>query len=322
MEMYSQEEMDYVKSQIWDKLAEPFSPEQERYYPQSISQSNSSAIAAWYIDARAAAERLDDVVGPGNWEFRIKNIDGISAAECIHGTLSIRVSHSDGTFEWVSKEDVGYRNAKSDEEPIKSAVSDALKRCGAQWGIGRYIYRIPLKWFKCEIENGKFKKWTEKPSHPPVRLKISSTTAVPTTTPTRPLAPVAPEKPVIQPTKPVAPVKPTVDPVAELKASFNRGKTRASAYPIDMSKYEIDEQVTEVKLKKLYSDLTKELTEYEILKDSDETWQTWLETRAKAVELEITVPPENTFKLPMPRDTVVSAIGSVNTVISSKENKE
>ena len=86
-----------------------------------------------YITARQAAERLDTVVGCGNWSsaFRVLDLEH-GAVEC---TLTVCE---------VSKADVGYPNdADNDpeDEPLKAAYSDAFKRAAVQFGIGRWLYQ-------------------------------------------------------------------------------------------------------------------------------------------------------------------------------------
>ena len=93
------------------------------------------SFGAWarvlcYVDARAVMDRLDSVVGVGNWKD--------SYAETTSGknicTLSICV---DG--EWVSKSDgAGNTNIEGD----KGGLSDAFKRAGVKWGIGRHLYSL------------------------------------------------------------------------------------------------------------------------------------------------------------------------------------
>jgi hypothetical protein len=102
-----------------------------------------------YITARAVADRLDQVVGPGNWSFtwdaiitdtlpgidpntKVKEMLG-QHLRCVRGTLSVY---------GVSKQDIGNY---SDIDPDKGAVSDALKRCGVLWGIGRYLYDLEVR---------------------------------------------------------------------------------------------------------------------------------------------------------------------------------
>jgi hypothetical protein len=38
------------------------------------------------------------------------------------------------------RQDFGYPNSAQDDEPLKSAASDALRRCAAQVGVGRSLY--------------------------------------------------------------------------------------------------------------------------------------------------------------------------------------
>jgi hypothetical protein len=86
-----------------------------------------------YADARAVAQRLDDVLGLTGWEFEVAVAD--AARGVVKGTLHIVV---DGKT--VIHEDFGYPNSTQDDEPLKSAASDALRRCAAQIGVGRSLY--------------------------------------------------------------------------------------------------------------------------------------------------------------------------------------
>jgi hypothetical protein len=53
----------------------------------------------------------------------------------VHGSLVIVV---DGKS--TIRQDFGYPNSAQDDEPLKSAASDALRRCAAQVGVGRSLY--------------------------------------------------------------------------------------------------------------------------------------------------------------------------------------
>lgn len=110
----------------WVGLAEPFPDEEIKQRPGRGGMTFS------YIDARAVAQRLDDTVGPGEWEFTCSVIPG---SDIVKGHLAIR----DGD-RWVVREDHGYPNSDQDDEPIKAATSDALKRCAVLFGIGRHLY--------------------------------------------------------------------------------------------------------------------------------------------------------------------------------------
>ena len=82
-----------------------------------------------YIQARDVMDRLDQVVGPANWQSRYPIAGDKTICE-----LSIRV---DG--EWITKSDgAGDTQVEAD----KGAISDALKRAAVLFGIGRYLYRL------------------------------------------------------------------------------------------------------------------------------------------------------------------------------------
>jgi len=85
-----------------------------------------------YITNRAIMDRLDAVVGIENWQNQFKA--GIVADSVLCG-LGIRI---DG--EWIWKWD-GAPNTQF--EAVKGGLSDAMKRAGYQWGIGRYLYKLP-----------------------------------------------------------------------------------------------------------------------------------------------------------------------------------
>lgn len=94
-----------------------------------------------YIDARLAMEKLDAL--DANWSsrmepFRLGDKDGVRCSLTVNG---------------VTREDVG---TASDTEPLKGAVSDALKRAAVHFGIGRELYDLPSIAVQCEVKsNGK-----------------------------------------------------------------------------------------------------------------------------------------------------------------------
>jgi len=86
-----------------------------------------------YADARAVAQRLDDVLGIEGWQFEVKVADPVRGV--VHGSLVIVIEGKS-----TIKQDFGYPNSTQDDEPLKSAASDALRRCAAQVGVGRSLY--------------------------------------------------------------------------------------------------------------------------------------------------------------------------------------
>lgn len=83
-----------------------------------------------YKDARVDMNILDEVVGAENWQIKFREEKGSIVA-------SIGIKCGD---EWVWKENNG---TPGDFEQEKGAYSDATKRAGFMWGIGRSLYNFP-----------------------------------------------------------------------------------------------------------------------------------------------------------------------------------
>lgn len=116
-----------MSKEIAAALSAPFEEKDLKHRP------GRAGLVFTYADARAVAQRLDDVLGLTGWQFEVKVAD---AARCVvQGTLIIVV---DGKT--TLRSDFGYPNSVQDDEPLKSAASDALRRCAAQLGVGRSLY--------------------------------------------------------------------------------------------------------------------------------------------------------------------------------------
>ena len=107
-----------------------------------------------YKTARTDANLLDETVGVWDWQNDFKLIDGV-----LYGGIGIRVNHGGNggcdNEHYVWKWDAG---TESNTEAEKGRASDAFKRAGFKWGIGRELYTAPFIWIpsaKCKIENGK-----------------------------------------------------------------------------------------------------------------------------------------------------------------------
>lgn len=98
--------------------------------PGKVHAGDRAAVLA-YVTARAIQERLDAVV-PGAWEF---TYDVLAT-----GAKGITVAKGVLTVYGLRREDIG---EASNLEGNKGCVSACLKRAGVQWGIGRYLYRLP-----------------------------------------------------------------------------------------------------------------------------------------------------------------------------------
>lgn len=93
-----------------------------------------------YKDARVDMKILDERYGPMNWR-RSHQLIG----DRLYCTITVRDPE---TREWIDKQDVG---TESNTEPEKGQASDAFKRAGFNWGIGRELYTAPT--IKVELDN-------------------------------------------------------------------------------------------------------------------------------------------------------------------------
>lgn len=133
------------------KLAKPFPVDDIEWRVSRAGHGKGKpyCIVFAYITARAIQKRLDDVCGAGNWGLEqplCLDVNGKSAFAC---GIKIRIGD-----EWVTKWDVA---GATSVEPAKGGFSGAMKRAGAQWGIGRYLYH--LKESFAETSEDKVEGW-------------------------------------------------------------------------------------------------------------------------------------------------------------------
>lgn len=119
------------------KLAEPFREDEIEWRVQQSGKGNKGiwAKVLAYVSARAIMDRLDEVVGPENWQDEYAPGPG--------GGVLCRLSIYFGDGLWICKQDVA---ENTDFEPIKGGVSGAFKRAAVKWGIGRYLYNLEEGW--------------------------------------------------------------------------------------------------------------------------------------------------------------------------------
>ena len=138
------------------RLSDYFSDDDIEWKPIVVSRTTNKGLAAAYVTNRAIMDRLDEVCGPENWknEFMPGPNGGVICG------LSIRVERGEGSIgsggfaEWITKWD-GAEN--TDIEAVKGGLSSAMRRAAVQWGIGRYLYKLPSQWVPVD-DNGRFKQ--------------------------------------------------------------------------------------------------------------------------------------------------------------------
>ena len=125
---------------IYEGFRIPFPAKRIKWRPGKTT--GDSGLALGYIDARDVMYRLDEVVGINNWQTKIRE----TSSGRIVCELSVRIEG-----EWITKSDGA---GDTDLEGEKGGISDAIKRAGVHFGIGRYLYELPTVW--CKMKDKKF----------------------------------------------------------------------------------------------------------------------------------------------------------------------
>mgnify|MGYP003629716381 CR=1 FL=1 len=134
--------MDNAIKDFMLQLQEPFDPNDIEWRAQQSGLSNGKPwmVVLPYITSRAIQQRLDEVFGPFGWEVKQEETALQDGFLC-----SLSILHND---RWVTKQEVSPRTTI---EPLKGAASGALKRAGAMWGIGRYLYHLESGFATCAL---------------------------------------------------------------------------------------------------------------------------------------------------------------------------
>lgn len=123
----------------FEKLKAPFPVTQVSWRVGNRSPDNKTGLPLAYLDARDIMQRLDDVCGPAGWQCRYSHAD-MSKTICEIGIIVDGI----GEYQNLNPQWIWKSNGAGDTavEADKGAISDAFKRAGVMWGIGRYLYDI------------------------------------------------------------------------------------------------------------------------------------------------------------------------------------
>lgn len=127
------------------KLKEPFPANEIKWRVGATTSDKKKGIALAYIDARAVMDKLDEVCGIENWQKKYVPFNKDFVCE-----IGINIEG----VGWVWKADGA---SETNYEATKGGLSDAFKRAGVSWGIGRYLYNIDGNWVPIEKSGNSFK---------------------------------------------------------------------------------------------------------------------------------------------------------------------
>lgn len=120
-------------AQAYPWLLRPFRQQDVELKPTATTNDKSRALATPYVDMRVYFARLDKICGCEHWSHSI--------------TLSERGAVCALTIFGVTKSATGdYPTDRGDENPATSAEAQAFKRACAAFGLGRYLYSLPMVW--------------------------------------------------------------------------------------------------------------------------------------------------------------------------------
>jgi hypothetical protein len=134
------------------ELFEKFPEKKIHWRVGACTKDKKKGIALAYIDARDVMDRLDRVLKPNNWQVKYP------FAGCCE--ISIKIGD-----EWVTKSNGA---GETNVEGQKGQYSDAFKRAGVLWGIGRYLYDLPNNWHELD----QYKRFVKRPTLPKAFLPI------------------------------------------------------------------------------------------------------------------------------------------------------
>lgn len=141
-------------NKYFEAFGKPFSADDVSWRLQYVNETELQGMAVPYLDARAIADRLDEVVGQSHWRDSytpwhdcVMNKKQKASQLC---TISI---YDDELGQWIDKTDGA---EDSDIEPVKGGLSDAFKRAAVKWNIGRYLYSFDTIWVKVEAKRDSY----------------------------------------------------------------------------------------------------------------------------------------------------------------------
>lgn len=123
------------------RLAQPFTPDEVVFRAGSVSRDKKRAQALPYAEPRVYEDRLNEVLGP-DWSCRFIAW-GEKRLLC---ELSVRVEDSAGVMREVTRTSTGEFDDKDKIAQGTSAEAQAFKRACSKFGLGRYLYDVPITW--------------------------------------------------------------------------------------------------------------------------------------------------------------------------------
>lgn len=133
--------------EMMNALQLPFPATDIEWRVQSSGVANGKAWALImpYVTSRAIQNRLDEVFGVDGWYNELRPVTTERGNSFLCGITAL------GITKWDGADETNFEN-------FKGGISNAMKRAGVQWGIGRYLYKLDVQFAELrEDRSGAFK---------------------------------------------------------------------------------------------------------------------------------------------------------------------
>lgn len=145
--------------ELYEQLASPFPLESLYWRAGAVSRDKKRAQALPYAEPRVYEDRLNELC-PGSWEVTFKpwGENRIICELALHGV----------TRSSTGEENDGFA-------PGTAAEAQAFKRACVKFGLGRYLYDIPISWVPYDAERRSLSEVPKLPAKflPKAALKAS-----------------------------------------------------------------------------------------------------------------------------------------------------
>lgn len=122
-----------MNENILNQLAVPFHSAAVEWKPQAISADKTRALAAAYVDMREYEDRLDQVFP--DWS---SSVQFLLSEKKVAAVVAL-------TIDGVTRVNVG-ESPLDDPNAFTAAYAQGFKRACSDFGLGRYLYRLPQVW--------------------------------------------------------------------------------------------------------------------------------------------------------------------------------
>ena len=136
-----------------EAFGKPFPASDVSWRLQYVNEQRMQGIAVPYLDARAVADRLDEVVGQNRWKDSYTPWHDSVSNKKTKSSQLCTISIYDELGQWIDKTDGA---EDSDIEAVKGGLSDAFKRAAVKWNIGRYLYSFNTVWVAAEARGNSY----------------------------------------------------------------------------------------------------------------------------------------------------------------------